>query len=87
MDFITEIWSKFRPYLIILIVDALISYSLWLVLFSFKKLTEYYPVTGWSGDLINNIHAASTVLAYLVFATMLIVHLYDAHRTKTTEGA
>jgi len=80
--FVVEIWQRFRPYLIDLVVDLLISVSAWLVLYGFKWLAHQLPIAGWAGEFIVNIHAAGAVGAFAIFATLYIIDIVNIRRGK-----
>jgi hypothetical protein len=80
VSFFKEVWAGYRPYLVKFIVDFLISATLWVVLFIFKVLTYYLPVSGWAGDFIVHLHAAGTVAAFGIFAWLFVI---DIIQTRT----
>jgi hypothetical protein len=78
----SDIWEGFRPYLVKIAIDFLISASLWVVLFLFKALTKLLAIGGWAGDFIVNLHATGAVAAYGIFAILFATDLYTLHREK-----
>ncbi len=86
MNFFAEIWSRFRPYSIAFLVDLLISTSLWIALFLFKMLTSLFPIEGWVGEFIRNIHAVGVVATFTVFALLFAVDTYRIHQEEYKNG-
>lgn len=84
VNFLIEIWQRYRPYLIHLTVDLLVSASVWLVLFLFKLLADWMPISDWAGKFIVNIHAAGGVGAFAVFATLFIIDVVNIRRGTHT---
>lgn len=93
-SFISEIWRSsgqtfvnetrlaFRPYFVLIVVDVLISCSLWLMLFVFKALTSSLQITGFAGEVVRNIHSVGTVLVFFVFSYLFIVDVYRIHKKE-----
>jgi hypothetical protein len=77
-----EIAAKYRPYSVRFAVDLMVSASLWVALYLFKLMTNFLSIDGWAGELIRQIHAAGTVAAFAVFATLFIVDVYVLHRRQ-----
>ena len=72
--FLRRVIRDLCPYLQALLVDLIISVSLWLALFLFQWLTEVFPINGFEGAAVIAVHSASTTLA---FATFGIKFTYD----------
>jgi hypothetical protein len=81
-----EVWQGFRPYLLKISVDFLITITLWVVLFLFKLLTKWLSIDGWAAEFIVNVHAAGAFGAFLVFAALLVADLYFLHRAPAYKG-
>jgi hypothetical protein len=64
------------PYLRALLVDFIISASLWLALFAFKWLTYFLPIEGMEGDTARLVHSASTILAFPTFGVKFIIDVF-----------
>lgn len=71
--FAIEVWGKLTPYFMHIIVDALITSTLWISLWFFKLLTRQLNVTGEVGELIENMHSVGAILAFFVF--FILVYL------------
>jgi hypothetical protein len=82
----TDIWSGFRPYLIRLFIDFMVSGSLWVFLYLFKWLTRLLEIDGPAGRFILNLHAAGAVSAFGIFAVLFAVDLYELHSRKVSHG-
>ena len=82
-SFLRGVMDDLRPYLQALLVDFIISASLWLALFAFQWITRVCPIQGFKGETVVAVHSASTVLA---FATFGLKFTYDvitiSKRTK-----
>ena len=66
MGFLGEVWKGYRPYLVRLAIDFLVSASLWLALYIFKILTDLIQVPGWAGTFVVNLHSAGIVAALFI---------------------
>ena len=75
MNFFQEVWTGFRPYLVSITQDFLISASLWVFLFIFKLLTYLLPIPGWAGEFIVHVHSAGTLAAVGIFAWMSVIDI------------
>lgn len=82
MELVQEVWSSLRPYLVHLISDAIISILLWVFLWIFKKLTFYFPIEGWAGEWITNIHSVGAVLAFSAFAILFVLDVVSHHSSN-----
>ena len=80
MNFFKEVWDGYRPYLVKFTVDFLITATLWLVLFIFKVLTSYLPVSGWAGEFIVAVHSTGTVAAFGVFAWLFVIDIIQTRK-------
>ena len=67
-----EIWLDFRPYLVKLASDFLISISLWVILYLFEHLTQILPVAEWARDFIVYVHSLNIILAYAAFGILFL---------------
>jgi len=67
MNFFFEIWSGYRPYLLRVTIDFLVSATIWLALFLFKILTDILPITGFAARFIVALHSLGTVAALAIF--------------------
>jgi hypothetical protein len=70
VGFFREVWLSLRPYLQKFIVDLCISSSLWIALYVFHSLTDYFSIRGWAGEFIVNIHSLGVVLAFVAFGIL-----------------
>ena len=74
-----EVWIGFRPYLIKLMVDFLVSCSLWTTLFLFKGLTKYLDIGTWAAEWIQNVHSVGALAAYVLFGLLFAIDIYALH--------
>lgn len=81
-----DIWGGFRPYLVKFLVDFMISGSLWVLLYLFKRLTFLLQIDGPAGEFITNLHAAGAVSAFGIFAVLFVIDLYGLHKEKASDG-
>lgn len=82
MNFIGEVWIGFRPYLIKILVDFLVTGSLWLVLFIFKLLTAFLPITDLAGEMVISLHSAGIVAAVGIFIFFSVNDIIQIHGGK-----
>jgi hypothetical protein len=82
MDFLREVWNAYRPYAIKLLVDLLVSGSFWAVLFLFELLRRFLPITGWGATLIDNLHSAGAVAAFVVFTWLSVADILKVHKAS-----
>jgi len=82
LNFFREVWVGFRPYLVKILIDLLISSSLWLVVFAFKSITTLLAVDGWVGTFMINLHSAGMVAAIGVFALLFAADIYSIHKDR-----
>ncbi len=66
-------FGELAPYLRALLVDFVISASLWLALFSFQWLTYLFPIKGVEGETARFVHSLSTILAFPTFGVKFII--------------
>lgn len=85
MNFFTEHWFQFRPYLLKFAVDFSVSVSLYLGLYLFRALTRLLPVVGWAGRFIENLHSAGMVAAFTIFAILSVNDIIQI-ATRSEEG-
>jgi hypothetical protein len=71
-SFFGGVKGEVSPYLRALLVDFIISASLWLALFAFKWLTYILPIDGMEGETARLVHSASTILAFPTFGVKFI---------------
>lgn len=76
MNFLIETWSLYRPYGLRLLVDFLVSASIWLALYLFEQLRQFVPITGWAASFIDNIHSAGMVFAFLIFGILFVQDIW-----------
>jgi len=62
-----------------MIRDAIISMSLWVLLWLFKKLTLLLPIGGWAGEWITHIHSTGAVLAFSLFGILFVIDVINHH--------
>jgi hypothetical protein len=77
-----EVWTGYRPYLVKFMIDLLVTATLWLVLFVFKVLTDYLPITGWAGEFIVNLHSAGTVFIVAIFVLLSAIDIIQVRGGK-----
>lgn len=93
MKFVKEVWAGFRPhavrYTIELLayaarfaIDLLVAASLWGVLFLFKALTRWLPVTGWVGEFVAGLHSATIVAGFVIFGVLFALDIIQIRETK-----
>jgi len=82
VNFFEEVWRAFRPYLVRLTIDFLVSASLWVALFIFKILTNLIQVPGWAGIFIVNLHSAGIVAALFILVFLFVVDIAQIRREK-----
>ena len=80
MEFVQEIWTSLRPYLVKMVTDAIISALLWGFLWLFKLLTKFLEIDGWAGEWIANIHSLGAVLAFAAFGILFLFDVIKLHR-------
>jgi hypothetical protein len=71
------------PYLQALLIDFIVSASLWLVLFVFNWLTHICPIRGFEGDTAKAMHSISTLLAFPALGVLFIVDVILINTSKT----
>jgi len=77
-----EIWRGYRPHLIKLVVDFLVSATFWVGLFLFHLLTTLLPVPDWAGNLIANIHSTGIIAGLVVFGWLSLNDIYQIHKSS-----
>jgi len=82
MTFLGEVGTRFRPFAVVLAVDALEATSLWAVLAAFRWLTGVVPVREKAGQVISIIHSIGVVVVFAILAGSLVV---DVIRLKRAE--
>jgi hypothetical protein len=70
------------PYLRALLVDFIISGSLWLALFAFNWLTHFLPIEGMEGETARVFHSAGTILAFPTFGVKFIIDVVIISRRQ-----
>ena len=78
--FFAEVWGGSRPYLVKLVIDTLISISLYVVLYLFKVLADTFPIPGWAGSFIVNLHATGVVLALTTLVGLFVIDIARIRR-------
>jgi hypothetical protein len=79
MSFSSDVWKRFRPYLVNRIGEFLEAATLWFSLFLLKQLTIYVNVGGWVERFIVRTHEVATVVAFVFLAYYGVA---DIVRTK-----
>lgn len=82
MELVQDIWTSLRPYLVKMATDAIISALLWVFLWLFKALTHLFPIEGWAGELIKNIHSMGAVLAFLTFGILFFIDVIKISQSE-----
>jgi hypothetical protein len=75
-SFLLGVINDLCPYLRALLVDSIISGSLWLALFAFNWLTHFLPIEGMEGETARVFHAAVTILAFPTFGIKFIIDVF-----------
>jgi hypothetical protein len=60
--------------------------SVWVLLYLFQRLTEYLPVKGFAGRLIEGIHQGGAVVVVCLLVVFLVNDVYRAHRAEGKQG-
>lgn len=81
-NLLKAVWSGYRPYLIVFVVDLLVAGSLWGVLAIFKWLTKVVPLRERASDVISTIHAAGVIIVFGVLAVSLVYDVIQMKRGK-----
>lgn len=76
MTLLKDIWTKIRPFFVILVVDAFITIFMWILLWTFKLITSYLSVENWVSIWINNIHSIGFILTYVTFGILFINDIF-----------
>jgi hypothetical protein len=74
--------GEVSPYLRALLIDFIISASLWLALFAFQWLTHLLPIKGVEGETARVVHSASTILAFPTFGVKFIIDVVIISRRQ-----
>jgi hypothetical protein len=82
LDFLEEIWGDARPYFVKIIVDAAVATSLYFIMFFFKYVADSFPIPGWAGVFIVNLHSVGIVLALMVFICLFVIDVITIHRRR-----
>jgi len=82
MNFVVEIWRGYRPYAVKLAIDFLVSGSLWVGLFLFQLLRETLPITNWEAILIEHLHSAGVVAAFVIFTWLSVADIILVSRAS-----
>jgi hypothetical protein len=75
-----QVWRRFCPYLVALLVDFLISSCLWLTLFAFNGLTKTLAIDGWEGRIIIAVHSVTMVLAFATFGILFALDVIEIRK-------
>ena len=78
----TELWKGFRPYLVKLSEDFLVSVTLWAALFGFEQLTHVLPIDGWPGQFISYLHAAGMVCSVGLFSFLSVADIWAIRKAS-----
>jgi hypothetical protein len=84
---VCQVWRAFEPYLICLIVDFLISVSLWLCFFVFLWLTKKLAIPGWEGTIILAVHGINMALAFAPFGVLFTLDVIAIRRRTHAFGS
>jgi hypothetical protein len=82
MNFVVEIWRGYRPYAVKLAVDFLVSGSIWVGLFLFQLLHRTLPINSWGAMLIDNLHSAGAVAAFVIFTWLSVADIMVVSRAS-----
>jgi len=85
--FFEEIWGGVRPFFIKILIDFLITASLWVGLYLFKIMASAMPISGWAGELVIVLHSVGTVAAVGIFMWYSIMDIIEIKGTKLLCGA
>jgi hypothetical protein len=80
--FLRDVWLDLRPYLKKLIVDFCISASLWIALYLFEILTKLLRIGGWAGEVIVNVHAIGTIVAFVAFGVLFCIDVWSIRKNN-----
>lgn len=78
--FFRELGAVVRPYAVFILKDWLIAVLLWATLWTFHLITSVAKVEGWAGEFIVAVHAAGVVIAFGVFAALLVWDIVELRR-------
>ncbi len=84
---LVEAWEKARPYLIEMSADLMIGSSMWCSLYLFKMMTSALTLGGEASELILIIHSWGVIIAFGLFAGLLIVGLVEIRIGELTEAS
>lgn len=82
INFFLEIWLAYRPYGVKLVVNFLVSGSIWLIVYAFELVERILPIPRWSASVIGNMHATGAVIALFVFSIFSIIDIIRVYRGK-----
>lgn len=85
LNFALELWSRLRPYLLVIATDSFIALALYLVLFVFHLLATALPIMGWEGQWIPHIHGIGIIGAFVLFAYFIVPDLYRVHKNNKVQ--
>jgi MFS superfamily sulfate permease-like transporter len=80
INFVQELWRECRPYLLAICKDAVVCVSLYAVLLAFHWIFMLFPVPGWEGQWIQHIHGIGIIVAFTLFAWLIVKDLYKLHK-------
>jgi hypothetical protein len=80
INFFSEVWSGYRPYLVRFTIDFLVSATIWLALFLFKIVTDMLPITGYAARFIVALHGLGTIAAMLIFLVSSVNDIIQIRR-------
>jgi hypothetical protein len=80
--FVIKIWNDYRPYLIGICVDLLVSASLYVAAFAFEFLNSKLPLQGWIGMAVLQVHGLFAVAAICTFLSLSINDIVQVHRRQ-----
>ena len=82
MNFLEEVWSGSRPYLVKIAINLVVAGSLWVVLYVFELLTTLIPISSEAGAIILTLHSAGVVMAFFILVWYSVIDIVEVHREQ-----
>ena len=82
MSFFSELWKRFRPRGVKLGENFLVAAGIYLGLYVFAVMKRLFPIPGRSANAIDNLHAAGSVAAFLIFTILSAIDMIHVRRRK-----
>ena len=81
-NLLRRIWEDYAEFASKLIVDFLVSLTIWILLWAFEFVTRFFPIPGWSAAFMENLHAAGAVAGICAFSILSIVDIIRIMRRR-----